>query len=227
MPHRKKVIVVGATGMIGSGVAALLDQTYDVIRAARSGGDIRVDTASPASVVAMFEAVGPYVALLNLSGSGTQGSFINLSDEDIVQGFWTKVIAQVRLIRLGLPTIADKGSFTLTSGILSREPHPGFSAIATVNGAVDSFCLGASVEMPRGIRINSVTPVFMTETLAKAGVTNTQYPELSVAETAKAYLLALEGDFTGQVIDARKPLPLGGVDQDAIESLIDRTDIAY
>lgn len=224
---RKKVIVVGATGMIGSAVVNLIQAKYDVIRAARSGGDIRVDATSAASVAAMFSQVGAYDALIAICGSGAGGSFMDVSDDAILEGFRSKTLAQIRLVQMGLSTMRDGGSITLTSGILSREPFPGFSAIATVNGALDAFCLGASVEMPRGIRINCVTPVFMSETLAKAGIANTAYPELSIAETAKGYLWSLEGDFTGEIIDAREPPPNRGAVGDEIASLIDKPGISY
>lgn len=225
---RKKVIVVGATGAIGSAVVDLISARYDVVRAARSGGGgIRVDANSAGSVAAMFEQVGAYDALIALCGSGARGSFMDLSDEDILDGFRSKTLSQIRLVQMGLATLRDGGSVTLTSGILSREPFPGFSGIATVNGALDAFCLGASVEMPRGIRINCVTPVFMSETLAKSGIANTKYPELSVAETALAYLWSLEGDFTGEVIDARKLRACREAGGSKIASLIDEPDVSY
>lgn len=218
---------MGGTGTIGSAVATLLGQRHDVICAARSGGDVRVDTTSPASVAAMFEQVGRYDALISLCGSGARGALTDATDEAIMEGFSAKALAQMRLVRLGLATMADGGSFTLTSGILSREPYPGFSAIAAVNGAVDAFCLGASVEMPRGIRINAVTPVFMTETMAKAGSTDTPYPQLSAADTAKAYAWSVDGgDFTGRVIDARA-LGTEGQLEDGTPPLIDQTIISY
>jgi NAD(P)-dependent dehydrogenase (short-subunit alcohol dehydrogenase family) len=206
MAGRKKVVVVGGTGLIGSGVVTALDDRYEVIRASRSGGDVMVDATSSASVEAMFKMVGPYDALMSLFGSGKTGSFLTLSDEDMEDSFRSKALAQIRLVRLGVSTMRDGGSFTLSSGILSQEPHAGFSAIATVNGAVDAFCRGASVELPRHIRINCVTPVFMKESLARVGVTETDYPTLSIADTAQGYLRCLEGDFTGHVIDARKPV---------------------
>ena len=50
------------------------------------------------------------------------------------------------------------GSITLTSGILSREPIATGAAASLVNGAVESFVLAAATELPRGIRINAVSP---------------------------------------------------------------------
>jgi NAD(P)-dependent dehydrogenase (short-subunit alcohol dehydrogenase family) len=202
--QRKKVIVIGATGMIGSGVAALLESTWEVVRAARSGGDVAVDATSISSMTAMFARIGPYDALISVLGSGALGSLVQLSSDDFVGSFHSKVLTQINLVKLGLPTIRDRGCFTLTSGILSEDPHSGFSAIAMVNGAVEAFCRTAALELPRGIRINCVTPVFMIESLKQAGLTDfSGYPVMSVADTAQAYLWSLERTFNGRILDAR------------------------
>jgi hypothetical protein len=40
----------------------------------------------------------------------------------------------------------------------AQEPMPGTSAISPVNGALESFTRAAALELPRGIRINVVSP---------------------------------------------------------------------
>jgi NAD(P)-dependent dehydrogenase (short-subunit alcohol dehydrogenase family) len=205
MTMRGKLIIVGATGMIGAGIVEELAGDFEIITAARGSGDVRVDASSPDSVAAMFAAIGPYDGLISVFGSGVMGSFEVSMDAAFEEGFRSKTLSQIRLVRMGLATINDGGSFTLTSGILSQEPYPGFSAVATVNGAVDAFCRGASVEMPRSVRINCVTPVFMTESLSRAGLADCDYPKLSVRDTAKGYRWCVEGTFSGHVIDARLP----------------------
>lgn len=203
MTVRSKVIVVGASGLIGSAIVDLVAPRYDVVRASRTGGEINVDATSTASVVEFFERVGLYDALVCAFGAGRVGTVEQIDAEGFEASFRAKALSQIRLVLHGLTTLRDGGSFTLSSGILSQEPHPGFSAIAMANGAVEAFCRGASVELPRNIRINCVTPVFMSESLGRAGAASTDYPTLSVAETVPAYVRALEGEFTGQVIDAR------------------------
>ena len=54
----KVALVIGASGVIGNGVAATLEGAYKVVRASRSSGDVNVDVTSPDSIKAMFEAVG-------------------------------------------------------------------------------------------------------------------------------------------------------------------------
>ena len=201
----ERVIVVGASGTIGAAIVELLAERYDLIRASRTSGDIHVDATSASSVADLFQRVGPYDGLITVFGTGLVGAIEDIDDAGYEESFRAKTLSQIRLVRCGLETIRDGGSFTLSSGILSQEPRPGFSAIAMANGAVESFCRSASVELPRRLRINCVTPVFMTETLSRAGVSGDGYPTLSVADTAPAYVRALQGSFTGRVMDARAP----------------------
>jgi NAD(P)-dependent dehydrogenase (short-subunit alcohol dehydrogenase family) len=61
--------------------------------------------------------------------------------------------------------VRDNGSITLTGGVLAHEPMPGAAAISMVNAGLEGFVLGASVEMPRGLRVNLVSPPWISETL--------------------------------------------------------------
>ena len=61
---------------------------------------------------------------------------------------------------------------------------------------------GASVELPRGLRLNVVSPPWITETLIALKMD----PEggIPAAACAKAYVAAVEGKHQGQTLDARK-----------------------
>jgi NAD(P)-dependent dehydrogenase (short-subunit alcohol dehydrogenase family) len=201
---RQKVLLVGATGTIGRAVAAALEPDHDVVRIARKGGDLQVDAASTASISEMYAKVGAFDALVSTMGSGVMGAFENLSAEDFLRGFEMKALAQINLVRLGIATIRAGGSFTLSSGYLSKEPRALYTAVAVANGAIDAFCRCAALEMPNGVRINCVSPVFVLESLHAHGVADTTgYDTQSAADTAISYRRAVTGKFTGQDIDPR------------------------
>jgi NAD(P)-dependent dehydrogenase (short-subunit alcohol dehydrogenase family) len=201
---RRRVLLIGATGTIGRAVGELLDREFDVIRVARSGGDIRVDASSTESIGAMYAKVGAYDALVSTMGSGVVGTFETLSENDFSKAFALKVLTQINLVRLGVKTIRADGSFTLSSGYLSKQPRETYSAVAVANGAIDAFCRAVALEMPRGVRINCVSPVFVSESLRAHGVTDfAGYDTQSAAETALAYQCAVTSDFTGQDINPR------------------------
>ncbi|MEQ1656446.1 MAG: short chain dehydrogenase, partial [Nitrospira sp.] len=92
-------------------------------------------------------------------------------------------------------------SFTLTSGVLSREPMKGSASISMVNAGLEGFARAAALELPRGMRINVVSPPWVTETL----VARKMDPSIGLpaATVAKAYQSSLEGAMTGQTIDPR------------------------
>ena len=201
-----KFIVVGATGTIGSTVAAALAPMGDVVRVGRTRGDLQVDARSLDSIQALFAATGPFDHLISLVGGNLPiGPLPSLSFADMTLAFEAKVLPQIRLVQVGLEHVRDGGSFTLSAGFLNKEPMPGFAAVAMANGALEGFVAGAALDMERGIRINSVSPVFVIESLRSAGLSDmTPFVTMSAADTALAYVAAIEGAYNGLNIDPRR-----------------------
>ena len=111
-------------------------------------------------------------------------------------------MGQVNLVRTALEHINDNGSITLTSGIFATAPWPATSPTAMVNAALEGFVRASALDLGRGIRINVVSPIFVTETAQKMGMSSEG--TLSAAETALAYKAAVDGDLTGKVFDVRE-----------------------
>jgi NAD(P)-dependent dehydrogenase (short-subunit alcohol dehydrogenase family) len=191
-----RILVVGASGTIGSAVVAALTGRHEVLRASRRSGDVRVDLGDPASVKALYAAVGALDAVVACAGAGRYGSIETLSDDDFAFLLANKLMGQVNLVRFGIPSLRDGGSFTLTAGIFSQQPSPGASGLAMVNGALESFGRAAALDLPRGLRVNVISPPWIKETAAKAG----QDARLSAADNALAYVQVIEGTATGAVI---------------------------
>jgi NAD(P)-dependent dehydrogenase (short-subunit alcohol dehydrogenase family) len=110
-------------------------------------------------------------------------------------------MGQINLVRAGLAHVRDGGSFTLTSGVLSQEPMPGSSAITLVNRGLEGFARAAALEMPRGVRINVVSPPWVTETLEELGWDTSA--GMPAARVAPAYTECVEGNRNGETLDAR------------------------
>lgn len=153
-----KVILLGASGIIGSEIAKALSPNHEIIRAGRNG-DVKVDYTDTQSVKAMFEQVGKFDALVTAVGRDSEFKpYKELTDEDFDYGFQRKFMAQINLVRIGTPYINDSGSFTLSSGYLSDYPYSGSAATGPFNAAVDSFARTVGPLLPRGIRVNVVSP---------------------------------------------------------------------
>jgi NAD(P)-dependent dehydrogenase (short-subunit alcohol dehydrogenase family) len=195
-----KIVLIGATGTIGKAVAKALSQQHELVRVSRSSGDLQADIASPDSLRKLFEAATPYDAVVCAAGEAEFGALNALSDEDFQLGLGSKLMGQVNLVRLGLSSISDGGSFTLTSGVLSQHPSPGSASISLVNAAVEGFARAAALELSRGVRINVVSPPWVCETLEALG--RDPSSGLPASVVAKAYVASVEGQMTGAVLDA-------------------------
>lgn len=193
-----RALVIGATGTIGSAVAdAFATAGHEVLRASRNA-EVSVDISDPASIRAMYDRVGKVGAVVCCAGSGAFAKLGELSDEQLDFTIRNKLLGQVNLVRLGLDHVEDGGAFVLTAGIFSQRPPPGVPALALVNGALESFARAAALDLPRGIRIGTLSPPFITETAEKMGMPT--QGTLTAANNAKAYLAFATGNDTGLVV---------------------------
>jgi NAD(P)-dependent dehydrogenase (short-subunit alcohol dehydrogenase family) len=195
-----KIMIIGATGTIGTAVSNILANGNDIVRVGCRDGDFRVDLGSKVSIVALFDAVGPVDAVISTAGLADFGPFASLDDAAFDLALSNKLMGQINLIRIGVNKLNKNGSITLTSGILARQPMPGSSVISMANGALDAFVKAAALEVSNGVRVNTVAPAFVKETMEMMGMDPT--PGLSAADTAKAYKQAVEGDANGMTLDA-------------------------
>jgi NAD(P)-dependent dehydrogenase (short-subunit alcohol dehydrogenase family) len=163
-----------------------------------SRGDYQVDISSKESIVKMYKSIGKFDALVCASGSVHFGKLAKMSDALYRLGIDNKLMGQVNLVLKGMNFINDAGSFTLTSGILSQEPIMTGSSGSMINGAIDAFAKSAAIEMPRGIRINSVSPTVILEAMEKYGPYFRGFNPVPVAKAALAYSKSVEGMQTGQ-----------------------------
>ncbi len=111
-------------------------------------------------------------------------------------------MGQVNLVRIGRQFIADGGSFTLTTGVLSQAPIKGSASISMVNAGIEGFIRAAALELPRGIRVNVVSPPWVTETLIARKMDPS--PGMPAATVAQAYLASVDGTMTGQTLNPRR-----------------------
>ena len=196
-----KIIVIGATGTIGRQVAKLLGVDHEIVKVAFRSGDFRVDMASKTSIEKLFQDVGAFDAVVCAAGLARFGGLDELGDDDYALGLSSKLMGQVNLVRVGRRHINDNGSFTLTSGLLSREPMPGSSSISMVNAGVEGFVRAAALEMRRGMRVNAVSPIWVKETMEAMGMDSSS--GMPAEKVALAYKESVEGHRNGEVLDVR------------------------
>jgi len=191
--------VIGATGTIGRAIVDALAARHEVIPASQSSTPLTVDLAQPDSIQALYRAVGPVDAVVCAAGQARFAPLVELSDDDFQFSLANKLMGQVNLVRFGFEAVRDGGSFTLTSGVLARALMAGSAAISLVNAGLEGFARAAALEAPRGVRVNVVSPPWVTETLQALGMD----PGLGqpAATVAQRYVQSVEGAQTGAVLE--------------------------
>jgi NAD(P)-dependent dehydrogenase (short-subunit alcohol dehydrogenase family) len=195
-----KIIVIGAGGDIGATVCAELGGRHDLIRVGRNSGDIQADIADRASIRAMYAKTGMVDAVVSATGTVHFGALTDFTEEQFMLGLANKVMGQINVVLEGFAHVADGGSFTLTSGVLDRDPIRMGAGAATANGALGGFVAGAAIEMPRGQRINVVSPGLLQASVARYGSWFPGHEPVSSASVGRAYAKSFEGGGTGKVI---------------------------
>jgi len=194
-----KILLIGATGTIGQKVQQRLAENHEVISVGYKDGNYQVDLGSKASIQSLFEQVGEIDAVISTTGMAEFAPLSELTDEQFDLGWNNKLMGQINLLRVGQAFVREGGVILLTSGMLANDPIPGSTSISAANGALNSFVKAASLELGDTLRINTVSPVFVKETLEMMGMDSSA--GMSAADTAKAYQAGLEGTMNGEVID--------------------------
>ena len=196
-----KIILIGAKGTIGRAVHELLKKNHQVIPVGFSEGEYQVDITQTASIKGLFEKIGKVDAVISTTGISAFGEIGKLTDEQFSLGWKNKLMGQINILRVGLPFLHNGGVVLLTSGMLAEEPTPGSSATSATNGALNSFVKAAAIDLKDTLRINTVSPIFVKETMEMMGMEAGN--GMSASDTAKAYQAGIEGSMTGEVIDVR------------------------
>jgi len=194
-----KILIVGASGLLGSGAVSALSGENEIIPASRSG-KVSVDLTDPNSIAAMYEQVGKVDAVIAATGKVPFKSITALTLEDYRSGIADKVLGQIELVRRGIEFVNDGGSFTLTTGILARAAIPTGTVASVANGALESFVKAAAIEMPRGIRINVVSPSVLVEATGY----HSYFPgfeQVTLKAVGKAYAKSINGKKTGHTYE--------------------------
>ncbi len=195
----KKVIIVGASGVLGQAVAAGLVKDHQVIRAGRSGTDLTLDAGDINGLEKALASVGPFDALISCIGHVPFEPFDRVEPEAFAAGITNKFIFQTNLLRAALPHLSANGSVTFTSGILADEPLIGSSCAAAANGALHAFVMAASAELLGRVRLNVISPSVVEDAVDAFGDFFDGFEATSMTSLVKAYRRCLAGPVTGRV----------------------------
>ena len=195
-----RIIVVGAAGDIGQAACKELEQRHEIITVGRSSGYYQVDVGDMEAVKSLYEMVGDFDDVVSCAGDATFAPLAELDQKNFMVGLRQKVMGQVNLVLVGLDVIADGGSFTLTSGVLDRDPIRMGTNAATANGALAGFVKSAAIEMARGVRVNVVSPGMLDVSAPRYGAWFQGHKPVPSHDVGLAYAKCVEGALTGKVV---------------------------
>ena len=194
--EKKKLIVVGSTGVIGKKIVELARDEYQIIEVNRSSGDYQLDMQDAEALEEMFEQVGGFDVLIAASGYGKWGALDEHTIQDYHDGLNSKLMGQVNLVVIGKKYANPGAGFVLSSGILAQHPVEGGISLGMINAAIEAFVRGADLELA-GMNINAVSPSFAKETMEMMGMDSSS--GTPAIEFARLYMQAIESGDSGQI----------------------------
>jgi NADP-dependent 3-hydroxy acid dehydrogenase YdfG len=194
-----KIILIGASGTLGSAVDKALNTRHEIVKVGRKSGDFQVDITDPASIEQLFSKVGDFDAVVSTTGDVHFGPLAEITQDKFQIGLRSKLMGQVNLVAFGLKHIRDGGSFTLTTGQINEDPISVGASGAMVNGGLEAFARSAAIELPRGLRINIVSPTVTEESWPAVGPFFPGQKPVPASEAARGYVKSVEGMQTGKV----------------------------
>jgi len=214
------VLVLGASGGLGSRIAAMLeDEGARVVRAARrpdslSGpdaylADLRTEQGAASLVAAALQAHGRLDGVVVAAGVVAFGPADEVSDDTLAELVETNMLGPIRALRDATQALAESAAagrepFVVTiSGVVSESPTAGMAAYSASKAGLAAFVSAASREYRRrGVRVLDARP----------GHTDTGLATRAVEGTAPAFGAALEPDdvaarIVRAIVDGEKDLP--------------------
>jgi len=195
-----KIVIVGAAGAVGRTAAQAFEGRHELIRVGKSSGDIQMDIEDIDSIRDMYQQVGKVDAVISAVGHVHFGPVDEMTSANFMESIGGKALPQVNLVLEGFDYVNDGGSFTLTSGVTNRDPIRGGAGAGAANGALDGFVVAAAVDMPRGIRINAVSPEVLESCREAYDGFFPGHVHVSNEAVGLAYSKAVEGCLSGQII---------------------------
>jgi NADP-dependent 3-hydroxy acid dehydrogenase YdfG len=194
-----KIILIGGAGTLGSAVDKALKARHEIVKVGRKSGDLQVDITNPASIEQLFSKIGEFDAVVSTAGDVHFGPLAEFTQDKFQIGLHSKLMGQVNLVVLGLKHIRNGGSFTLTTGQINEDPIGVGASGAMVNGGLEAFARSAAIELPRGLRINVVSPTVTEEAWSAFGPFFPGQKPVPASEAALGYVKSVEGRQTGKV----------------------------
>ncbi len=155
----KKIVIVGATGILGSRLAAQLSaagaQISAIVRdpslldsATITQHEI-ADLTDTGALTAALAALAPFDGLINAAGVVAFGNVADLDDSTLKQLFAVNSIAPIIMLRESSKHITEGGFFANLTAVVAQQPMAGMAAYSASKAAAWGAMIGAARELRR------------------------------------------------------------------------------
>lgn len=153
------IVVVGASGVLGSKLAAQLSQggaqVSAVVRkssridSSSISRHVIADVTDSTALRAAFAELAPFDGVINAVGVVAFGNLAEVDDHTLTQLFAINAIAPIVMLRESAPHISQGGFFLNISAVVAQAPMAGMSAYSASKAAVWGAMVAATRELRR------------------------------------------------------------------------------
>lgn len=157
--HGKNIVVVGASGVLGSNLAAQLKEIgAEVSAIVRDSSKVDsknisryaiADVTDNTALKKAFEALSPFDGVINATGVVSFGYTVDLDDTALRTLFAINAIAPIVMLRESAPHISEGGFFVNLSGVVAQQPVAGMSAYSASKAASWAAMIASGRELRR------------------------------------------------------------------------------
>jgi short-subunit dehydrogenase len=157
--NAKHVVIVGASGVLGSRFAAQLTQAGAKVSAivrdetkldkANISNQVVADITDSAALKNAFATLAPFDGVINATGVVAFGNTVDLDDATLQKLFAINAIAPIMMLRESAPHITEGGFFVNLSGVVAQQPVAGMAAYSASKAAAWAAMMSAGRELRR------------------------------------------------------------------------------
>lgn len=155
----KKILIIGATGVLGAELASQLSaagaSVSAIVRSAATLDSATVtahaiaDITDSAALTSAFATLAPFDGVINAAGIVAFGPIAELDDETLAQLFAVNTIAPIVMLREGSRHIAEGGFFANITAVVAQQPMAGMAAYSASKAGIWGAMTGAARELRR------------------------------------------------------------------------------
>jgi cyclic-di-GMP-binding biofilm dispersal mediator protein len=155
----KHIVVVGASGVLGSEISRLLNSAGAVVSAVVRDdsrldasvikGHAIADLSNSGSIALALTQLAPFDGLVNAAGVVAFGELKELDDEVLTKLFAVNAIAPIVMLRESAKYLSEGGFFLNISAVVAQSPMAGMAAYSASKAAAWGAMIAATRELRR------------------------------------------------------------------------------